>query len=102
MADRGTIKHLVGIEREAEEIVAEARREADRRIDETKKDEAEKYAAAYDSTVKLLEEGFRAAKAKALASRAAAVAEYDESLRRMTVSEPGLRALVASLLENGA
>jgi vacuolar-type H+-ATPase subunit H len=102
MVNKGAIKHLVGIERQAEELIAAARREADRRIGEVKKEEAEKHKAAYDATVKLLEDGFSAAKEKAIASRARAMAEYDESLERMAVSDAGFRVLVASLLENGA
>ena len=74
MDDREVLRHLLGLEAEADSLVSDAQEEADRRIAGGERQNRSRYEEAYSAEVEVLEEGLKR-------SIAAEKEKYDERLK---------------------
>ena len=102
MEKKDVFRHLVGIEREAADLVREAQREADLRLDEAKKVAGEAFRKAYEGKAAELEASLRGELEALEAAHGRALTEYGEGLIALAESADSFAGTVGSLLETEA
>jgi cell division septum initiation protein DivIVA len=102
MENKDVFRHLVGVEREAADLVGEAQKESDRLIDEAKRAGVEAYKTAYESKLKILEAELKEKKEALVAAHDRSVADYEKGLESLAESPEAFSAFVDSLLSTEA